>query len=68
VKLWVADNGCGLAEAQKLHLFEAFRGDPSWGGQGLGLFLVRQVVAGWHGSVGVQSESGKGSTFTIRIP
>jgi signal transduction histidine kinase len=68
LELWIADNGCGLSATQQLHVFEAFRGDPSWGGQGLGLFLVGQVVAAWHGCVRVHSEPGKGATFTVRIP
>jgi signal transduction histidine kinase len=68
LELWVADNGCGLSAAQQLHLFEPFHGDAASEGQGLGLFLVRQVVAGWNGSVRVQSEPGKGATFTIRLP
>jgi signal transduction histidine kinase len=68
LELWIADNGCGMSADQQLHVFEAFRGDPAWGGQGLGLFLVRQVVAAWHGSVRVDSEPGKGATFTVRIP
>ena len=68
IDLWVADNGCGLSAAQQLHLFEPFHADAASEGQGLGLFLVRQVVAAWNGSVGVQSEPGKGATFTIRLP
>jgi signal transduction histidine kinase len=66
VELWVADNGCGLSAAQQLHLFEPFQGDAATEGQGL--FLVRQLVASWNGSVGVRSEPGKGATFTIRLP
>jgi light-regulated signal transduction histidine kinase (bacteriophytochrome) len=68
LELWVADNGCGLSAAQQLHVFEAFQRDDASPGQGLGLFLVRQVVARWGGSVRVQSEAGKGATFTIRFP
>jgi signal transduction histidine kinase len=68
VEFWVADNGCGLSAAQQLHLIEPFRGDAGSEGQGIGLFLVRQVVASWNGSVRVQSEPGKGATFTIRLP
>lgn len=67
-ELWVVDNGCGLSAAQQLHLFEPFHADPASEGQGLGLFLVRQVVVAWNGSVGVQSEPGRGATFTIRLP
>jgi signal transduction histidine kinase len=67
LELWVADNGRGLSAAQQLHVFEPFHGDAASEGQGLGLFLVRQVVAGWNGSVRVHSEPGKGTTFTIRL-
>jgi two-component system, OmpR family, sensor kinase len=68
LELRVADNGCGLSADRQLHAFEAFLGDDASAGPGLGLFLVRQLVAGWHGSVHVSSEPGKGAAFTIRLP
>ncbi len=68
VELSIADNGCGLSAARQLRLFEPFQVDTAAEGQGLGLFLVRQVVAGWQGAVRVRSELGQGATFTIRLP
>ena len=37
-------------------------------GFGLGLALVKSIVAFYHGSIGCNSEPGKGTTFTIRLP
>jgi signal transduction histidine kinase len=64
VAWWVKDDGRGLSEAEAPNLFEPFVGGD---GAGLGLFLVRQVVAGWGGSVRVQSEPGRGATFTVFV-
>jgi signal transduction histidine kinase len=68
LELWITDNGCGLSPARQRNLFEPFQGDPAAGSDGLGLFLVRQLVAGWGGSVRARSEPGKGATFTVRFP
>ena len=62
VEWWVADDGRGIAEGQQGRLFESFVG-----GAGLGLFLVRQFVAGWGGAIRVQSEPGRGATFTVLV-
>ena len=61
VEWWVKDDGRGFSEAQQGRLFECFAGG------GLGLFLVRQLVAGWGGAVRVHSEPGKGATFTVLV-
>jgi signal transduction histidine kinase len=66
VELWVADNGRGLKETQLRQLFEPFPGGA--GGMGLGLFLVRQLVAAWGGAVCVHSEPGQGARFGVLIP
>jgi two-component system OmpR family sensor kinase len=66
VVLWVADDGRGLTEMQMRQLFEPFAG--SAGGMGLGLFLVRQLVAAWGGAVCVYSEPGQGARFRVLIP
>jgi len=69
----VADHGCGIAKEDQERIFERFyRVDKarshSEGGTGLGLSIVRHVAMIHHGSVEVQSEPGKGSTFTFTLP
>jgi signal transduction histidine kinase len=68
VTFWVADNGRGLTLAQQGQLFEPLAGRGAAEGNGLGLFLVRQLVDSWGGTVRVQSEPGQGSTFTVVLP
>ena len=68
VSFWVADNGRGLSAAQMGRLFEPFPGAAAGAGQGLGLFLVRQVVAGWGGAIRAASEPGRGTRFTVLVP
>ncbi len=62
VEWWVKDDGRGLPESRQASLFECFAG-----GAGLGLFLVRQIVAGWGGAIRVQSGPGRGTTFTLLV-
>jgi signal transduction histidine kinase len=65
VEVWVADDGRGLAGLPPERLFAPFQrgGD----GLGLGLFLVRSVVAAWGGCLRVESEPGRGTRFTLLI-
>ncbi len=69
----VRDTGIGIApEAQKL-IFEPFRQadrsiSPSFGGVGLGLYIVSRLVENMSGKIGLQSEFGKGSTFRVTMP
>jgi two-component system sensor histidine kinase SenX3 len=73
VEIAVTDQGVGIPEADLDRVFERFyRVDPArsraTGGTGLGLAIVKHVVGNHGGSVKVWSQTGKGSTFTIRIP
>ncbi len=67
----VADNGSGIPAAEiskiwdRLHRGDASRSQP---GLGLGLSLVEAVVRAHRGRVGVQSEPGVGSAFTLYLP
>jgi CheY-like chemotaxis protein len=69
----ISDTGIGMTPEQLSRLFQAFtQADSStarkYGGTGLGLAITRQFCDLMGGSVEVQSEPGKGSIFTIRLP
>lgn len=73
VVLEVADTGIGIAPEHRERLFERFyqvNGSMSrrHGGTGLGLALVREIVQAHDGTVSVETEVGKGSTFKVRLP
>jgi len=73
VVLRVSDTGVGMTPAQMDRLFEAFaQAEASttskYGGTGLGLAITKRFSQMMGGDVTVQSESGKGSTFTVRLP
>jgi two-component system, OmpR family, sensor histidine kinase SenX3 len=73
VRISVSDHGIGIPERDRQRIFERFyRVDRArsrlTGGSGLGLAIVRHVVANHEGDVEVQSEEGKGSTFTLVLP
>lgn len=68
--LTVKDSGPGIPHEKRNTIFERFeRGaNPSVSGLGLGLYISRQIAQGHGGTIEVQSEVGKGSTFFLRLP
>jgi len=73
LKVSVADTGPGIAPSDQQRVFQVFRrgseaGTSSVPGRGIGLASVRAVVEHWGGEIGLESEVGVGSTFTVSIP
>ena len=69
VRCWVADTGCGIEPQRIGRIFEKLESDRLHeGGLGLGLSIVKQLVEAHGGSVTVDSEVGRGSTFFFTIP
>jgi two-component system phosphate regulon sensor histidine kinase PhoR len=68
LELRVADNGCGLGPERQTSAFEPFACGAEGSGSGLGLFPVRHIVESWGGTIRLQTEQGRGSTFTIVVP
>ena len=68
----IRDNGCGIPESRKKHLFELFYDGEyrrfNTMGTGLGLSLTRELVYLNNGTISYESEEGKGTTFYITLP
>jgi signal transduction histidine kinase len=75
IALQVADSGIGIAPHDRERIFEEFeqvdpgsRGDSAFRGMGLGLAISRRLARLLGGDLTVESELGKGSTFTVWLP
>jgi signal transduction histidine kinase len=73
VRIAVADTGCGISESDRQKIFEKFRqADGSITrqstGSGLGLAISKELATMLAGSIMIESEPGKGSTFWLDIP
>jgi two-component system, OmpR family, phosphate regulon sensor histidine kinase PhoR len=73
VRLSVRDEGLGIPLGEQERIFEKFyRADPQLargvGGSGLGLYICRELVQRMGGDIAVESEPGRGSTFTVELP
>ncbi len=69
--LSVRDDGIGIAPKDVLRLFNRFEravSERHYGGLGLGLYISKQIIEAMGGDIHVESEPGRGSTFTLVLP
>jgi signal transduction histidine kinase len=64
----IADNGVGIPQESMQRVFEPFFSTKPANGTGLGLGMVRKMVALYNGKIAVSSEVGKGTSITISLP
>jgi signal transduction histidine kinase len=70
-RLSVHDNGIGIQPGDQDRIFARFEraaSSANFGGLGLGLYLVRQIMDAHGGTISVESAPGSGSTFHLRLP
>jgi PAS domain S-box-containing protein len=70
-RLTVRDHGIGIPPERQERIFERFERAASashYGGLGLGLYIVRRILAVQGGTVHVESEPGQGATFVVELP
>ncbi len=67
LKISISDSGSGISSQEKENIFEPFFTTKETG-TGLGLSIVHKIIGNHNGVIKVDSEVGKGSTFTIFLP
>ncbi len=68
VEIEISDSGCGIPQENIYKIFEPFFSTKGQRGTGLGLSIVWGIIDNHKGTISVESEVGKGTTFTIRLP
>jgi signal transduction histidine kinase/DNA-binding response OmpR family regulator len=73
VRIYVSDTGVGIPEHAMPRIFDRFyqvdaTSKRKYGGMGLGLAIARSIVEAHKGMITVESEAGKGTTFTVTLP
>jgi signal transduction histidine kinase len=71
VIIYLSDNGIGMPKAAAERIFEPFYrlvSKSKYEGTGIGLSICKKIVDVHHGTIGVESVEGEGTTFTIELP
>ena len=71
MRVWVEDNGIGVAPEHQDRIFQPFErlhGMERYPGTGMGLAIVRDAIERLGGRVGVESQIGTGSRFWVELP
>ena len=68
IQVSISDTGTGIGEEELQKLFNPFFTTKQRGGSGLGLITCHQIVDEHRGTIDVQTEVGKGSTFIVTLP
>ena len=73
LKMIISDTGIGMSKDFLPHVFEAFSQEDSsttskYGSTGLGMPITKSIVELMNGNISVDSEKGKGTTFTVTVP
>lgn len=74
IRIDIRDTGCGIPKEKLNNIFDRFnqvvnsKREASYGGSGLGLTITKRLIELHNGEIFVESEVGKGSTFTIILP
>ena len=72
LRFFISDTGVGISKEFMPHLFDAFAQEDSsmthkYGSSGLGLAITKNIIEMMNGTIEVQSEKGKGTTFTVTV-
>ena len=68
LQVQIRDNGVGIPEDQQQRIFNAFVSSKGQRGTGLGLPVSQKIMEEHGGQIGVSSETGEGSCFTLELP
>lgn len=68
IEIRISDTGCGISKDDLPKIFEPFFSTKGQKGTGLGLAVIWGIIDNHQGTINVESEEGKGTTFIIRLP
>jgi len=68
IEVKIADTGQGIAKEELSRIFEPFYTTKGQSGTGLGLAVTWGIINNHNGTIDVESEPGKGTTFIVHLP